>query len=482
MSKKYYLETVEFYTNKTWLVLQYFDAAERKRLMKFMASPYFNPSRALTLLCELLLRLIEQGKPGFDRQEIWKKLVPGEEYDDVNFRKYCSDLLKLLEVFMAQETIEKDGPQQAIDTLEFIVGRKVEPLYNGAFRQVRAEMEKYTYRSLDYYQKQYEIERQYYLMMDFDQKVNVRANIEEISSNLDLFYWIEKIKFYIAALSHRKTGNYEYRVDFMDDILRLLKVKPVEEFPSLAVYYYSLLTLLDETNTEHYYNLKRMLTEYAVVMPQKEAIELFDSALHYCTGKLNKGSKEFMQEYFELFELAISKNIFLVHNELAIWRFNNAIGVALGLGKLDWAERFIKDNYTLLPTENQQNAYTFNLARVYRFQGKYEQVLELLRNVEYEDIGYNLLSKMMLTITYYELDAYETLSSFLESFRVFLNRQKNLPQQRRKSYLNLIKFVRRLTRLLPSDKAAIAKLREEVVREKASTVNHEWLLEKLDSL
>ena len=268
----------------------------------------------------------------------------------------------------------------------------------------------------------------------------------------------------------------------MDDILRLLKVKPVEEFPSLAVYYYSLLTLLDETNTEHYYNLKRMLTEYAVVMPQKEAIELFDSALHYCTGKLNKGSKEFMQEYFELFELAISKNIFLVHNELAIWRFNNAIGVALGLGKLDWAERFIKDNYTLLPTENQQNAYTFNLARVYRFQGKYEQVLELLRNVEYEDIGYNLLSKMMLTITYYELDAYETLSSFLESFRVFLNRQKNLPQQRRKSYLNLIKFVRRLTRLLPSDKAAIAKLREEVVREKASTVNHEWLLEKLDSL
>ena len=86
MAKKYYLETVEFHTNKTWLVLRHFDHTERKRLIKFMASPYFNQSKTMAKLCELLLRLIEQGKPGFDRREIWGKLFPGEEYDDVNFR------------------------------------------------------------------------------------------------------------------------------------------------------------------------------------------------------------------------------------------------------------------------------------------------------------------------------------------------------------------------------------------------------------
>ena len=31
-------------------------------------------------------------------------------------------------------------------------------------------------------------------------------------------------------------------------------------------------------------------------------------------------------------------------------------------------------------------------------------------------------------------------------------------------------------------KAAVAKLREEIIREKASTVNHEWLLEKLEEI
>lgn len=479
MAKKYYLETVEFHTNKTWLVLRHFDHMERRRLMKFMASPYFNQSKTMAKLCELLLRLIEQGKPGFDRREIWGKLFPGEEYDDVNFRKYCSDLLKFLEVFMAQEAIVKDESRQEIDTLDFIVSRKVEPLYTGTFREIRAEMEKRPYRSLDYYQKQYEIERQYYLMMDFDQKVNQRTNIEAISENLDFYYWIQKLKLYTATLTHKKTGNFEYNLNFVAEILQYLSQYPIEEVPELAAHYYSFLMLHEEENSEHYYSFRRLLDKHGSFMPQKESIELYDSALHYCTGRLNKGDRGFLEEYFAVFEEALDKRIFIVNGELAIWRFNNIVGVALRLGSVDWAEEFVMKNKDYLPLDTRENTYTFNLARVYRYQQKFDKVLDLIQNVEYEDVGYNLISKAMLTITYYELDAYETLSSFLESFRVFLNRQKNLPQQRRKSYLNLIKFVRRLTRLLPGDKAAVAKLREEIIREKASTVNHEWLLEKL---
>lgn len=479
MAKKYYLETVEFHTNKTWSVLRYFDHTERKRLMKFMASPYFNQSHTMTKLCELLLRLIERGKPGFDRREIWGKLFPDEEYDDVNFRKYCSDLLKLLETFMAQEVIAKDQMRQQVDTLEFIVNHKVEPLYVSAFRQTRAEMEKVPYHSLGYYQKRYEIERQYYLMMDFNQNVNQKTNVEAISENLDFYYWIEKIKLYITTLTHKKTGNFEYNLNFIADILRYLEQYPVEDVPELATYYYSFLTLQDEEDTGHYHNFRRLLDKYGTLMPQEESIRLYDSALNYCTGKLNKGNRDFLEEYFAVFEEALERKIFVVNGELAIWRFNNIVGVALRLGNVDWAEEFVMKNKEYLPLETRENTYSFNLARVYRYQKKFDKVLGLIQNVEYEDFGYNLISKAMLTITYYELDAYETLSSFLESFRVFLNRQKSIPKQTRDYYLNLIKFVRRLTRIPPGDKAAVAKLREEIVREKASTVNHEWLLEKL---
>ncbi|TNE49440.1 MAG: hypothetical protein EP344_18185 [Bacteroidetes bacterium] len=470
------------YSNKLFQTLRCLDTVVHKRLIRYLQSPYFNHSKTLPRLCSLLINRIDKGADGFDRQQVWKKMFGNVPYDDVNFRKYCSDLLKQVERFLALETTLNDPVRHNMDLLQYVVRNKVEPLYNTALRQVRTALDQMPYRSLDYFRFGYEVERQYYTLMDFDVKLNARANIEEISTNLDLFYWIEKIKLYSSVLSQKRTGNFTYDLNFNDELLEFLKGFPIEEVPELAIYYYSFLTLLDEENSAHYYNLKRMLDQFGAVMPQKDAIELYDSALHYCTGKVNKGDRVFLQEYFDLFEDGIRKSVFVVNDELATWRFNNAVGAALQLGKLDWAEQFIEQYKNNLPIETRQNTYTFNLARVYRYQNKFDKVLSLLRDVEYEDIGYNLIAKAILTITYYELEEYDALDPFMESFRVFLNRQKNIPLQRRKGYLNLIKSVRRLTRLVPGDKAALEKLRSDILREKGNTVNQEWLLEKIAEL
>ena len=182
-----------------------------------------------------------------------------------------------------------------------------------------------------------------------------------------------------------------------------------------------------------------------------------------------------------LFAFALDYDIFSRNNEFAPWRYNNIVGVALRLDKLAWAEQFVEEYKHLLPPDTRQNTYSFNLARVYRFQKNYPKALALLHGVEYEDIGYNLISKMMLTITYFELDEFDALDAFIESFKIFLKRnEKKISAQRRTSYLNLLHYVRALTRLIPGDKAAREKLRQSIENDKSMIVNHEWLLEKLD--
>lgn len=470
----------EQHSNKVFQVLQHLDAAETKRLLRYVHSPYFNQSKPLRQLCALLLRQIELGHTGFRRTSIWQKLFPGVPYDDVNFRKYCSDLLGLVEGFLAQEVFEQHPERKALATLEFVIDRKLEPLYNSALRDARHRIEQ-PYQSLEAYFLAYALERRCYALMEYDVKWDLRSNLETIAHNLDIFYWIEKLRLYGAALSQRKTSNQVYQLDFMDDILAYLRQHPPADAPQLTIYYHAFLTIYEEDDETHYFDLRRSLEEYGAIMPKQEAIELYDSAMHYCTGKVNQGKRGFLQEYFDLFEHALERDIFLVKGELTAWRFNNMVAAALGLGKLDWAEAFIGRYKAYLPIETRENTYTFNLTRIYRFQGKYEQVLELLKTIDYEDIGYNLISKMMLLITYYELDKMDELDTFTESFRVFLNRRKQLPPPRRLSYLNLIKYTRRLLRLAPGDKAGIGRLREEIQREKATTVNHEWLLEKLEA-
>ncbi len=472
----------EQYTNKVWQTLRCLSHEEHIRLLRFLRSPYFIMSKTMEPLCKVFVRLLQRGEEGFDRQQVWQKIFPDEPYDDVNFRKNCSDLLRLTGEFMAQEMAEKDGAKQAIGTLSYSVQHKVEPMLPTALRQARAALKQKPYRSFQDFLNAYSVERHYYTMMEFDVKVNARTNLEEISSQLDLFYWIEKLKIFSAMLSQQRMANHQYDLKFMGQILDFLREYPVEDVPELAIYYYSFLTLYEEENVTHYYKLRRLLDAYAIVMPQKEAIELFDTALQYCTGKINKGDRFFFQEYFDLFAEAIQKKIFLQNGELATWRYTNIVAAALGLGKVEWAENFVNDYRDHLPADTRQNTYAFNLARVYRFQKKHDEVLDLLQNVEYEDIGVNLISKLTLLITHYERKDHEVLSSFIESFRVFLNRHKNIPQQRRLSYLNLLKYTRRLVRLAPGDKNAVVKLREEISREKAAIVNHEWLLEKLGEL
>ncbi|MEM1323958.1 MAG: hypothetical protein AAGG75_27100, partial [Bacteroidota bacterium] len=98
-----------------------------------------------------------------------------------------------------------------------------------------------------------------------------------------------------------------------------------------------------------------------------------------------------------------------------------------------------------------------------------------------EDVSYNLGSKLMLTATYYETDEIEPLYSLLESFRAYLNRHKEIPNQRRKNYLNLIKFTKKLTKVIPGDKKAIDKLKQEI-DSSGGIMNEEWLKEKIAEL
>jgi len=134
-----------------------------------------------------------------------------------------------------------------------------------------------------------------------------------------------------------------------------------------------------------------------------------------------------------------------------------------------------------LPHQYRGNARTFNLAQLHFYQKDYGKVIELLRTVEFEDFTYNLVSKSILLATYYEEDEIEPLMSLLSSFRTYLNRHKDIPASRRKSYLDLIKYLKKLTRIQPRDKKNLQKLKEEVESTKG-IASESWLKEKIAEL
>jgi hypothetical protein len=87
-----------------------------------------------------------------------------------------------------------------------------------------------------------------------------------------------------------------------------------------------------------------------------------------------------------------------------------------------------------------------------------------------------------LLLTYYEIDEYDPLEALLESFRAYLNRHKStIPDNRRKSFMDLIRFTRKLIRIIPGDKTALDKLKKEVDETKG-IASEKWLREKIAEL
>lgn len=472
--------------SKIYIVLTHFDKVEQNRLRKYIRSPYFNVNETLMIFYDILIEHINKnGKAEvLTKEVIWRKLYAKEAFNDVRFRKLGSDLLKLVEGYLAQEIYDENLLFQASNLIEAVSRKKIDRLFNSSIRNAQLITEQRLLRPSSFYYYQYLIEKNYYDLMDVDIKRSEKSNVERIINSLDEFYLAEKLKWYSSLLSRQNLVSHEYQLLFIDEIIAHVKKYQYKDVPPVSVYFHAFLTQSENENEQHYYSLIEDLNKNLDYLPKNELYHLYTYAINYCISKINKGKSEFLREFLNLVKHLLDNDILISETEAGIlnpWHFKNIVLIALRLGEYDWTERFIKNYKDKLPADSRENAVSYNLALVYFYQKKYEKVIEQLREVEYQDLSYNLGSKSMLIAIYYEQDEFEALLSLADTFKTYLNRHKDINEKMRMNYINYIQFVRKMTKIMPGDSKAVEQLRQEV-RDAKGVASEKWLLEKLAEL
>ena len=470
--------------SKLYSILESFNKYEQNRLRKFLVSPYFNKNEALVKLFDVLASHINSSsEEEIEKEELWKEIYLEDSFDDVLFRKNCSDLLKLIESYLALQVYEEFPLQKSAFLLEAVGKRKLERMYNSALKTTRRFSDQQVFKNATYYLSQYHVEKNYSDLLELTYDRSSKKNIEEILNNLDWFFIAEKLRYSCSVLSQTSMVSHEYKLLLIDEIILHIKENKFEEIPPIAVYYQIYLTYKESENTEHYFKLMDVLNRYGDFFPRNESEFIYTTALNYCAKMINQGSRQFLEEYFNVSVILLEKGLLFKEGELSPWHFRNIVVAALRLGKFEWTEDFIQSFKSMLPNSFRENAVSFNLAQLYFTQKRYDKVISLLQTVEYEDFAYNLNSKSILLQTYYETDEIEPLYSLMDSFRTYLNRHKDFPASRRILYTNLIKFTKQLTKTLPGDKKAIEKLKKEVeLAEPKGIASITWLKEKIAEL
>ncbi len=467
---------------KIYKALSYLSVYELNRFMKFVHSPYFNSNEPISKLFSFIHADLRKNKRIFNKSDIFEKLFPGTVYDDIKLRKLNSQLLDLLERFFAQEVYENNPLRQANYLLEYINNQRIKELYNSATKSATRTSKKQQVKSSLNYYYDYLLEKNLHTLREEDLKRFEETNIEKISSNLDKFFIIEKLKFYTSkVLAQKSFIQKKYTFHFIEEIKEHLQQANLDDDPVIKINYYILRMLENNEDESLFKEYKEILFQNVSLLNSAEGFDYVVEAINYSIRKINKGNLAYEKEIFDLFKFSLDTNLIIESNNFNHWDYRNICIIGLKQGEFDWVKRFNETYKKYLDVEYRDNAFTYNLGLYYFYKKQYDQVIEIFQNIEYKDPSYAINTRTLLIATYYELDETETLISFLDSFTTYISRQKHLSESKKNNYRQLIKFTRRLIHAETVSTDKLDKLKKQI-QETKGVVSKPWLLEKVEDL
>ncbi len=467
-------------STKLYQIISELSSSEVNRFEKFVNSPYFNINILNIEILKICVELNKDIALTISKEEVWNTIKPGEEYDDVRFRKYISDLLKLLLEFFAVEELRGRPILSSQLLLEYANKKKIPKLINTSVQVSQNTSSKFYNRSSDFYLYHFQIEKNLFYLQEGNIELYSKKNVENIAENLDKFYIAEKLKYYCEILGREALSNIQYNFNFISELLAYVENNDFSNDLIIRIYYLIYKTLSTPDRSEYYHELKDILFKNYRLFDGFELQELFGSILNYCIAQINIGNHDFQDEMIRIYDFIFEKNILLNENYLTPAKFKNVVTTALRVGNYDFAESFIKEYGDLLPLTQKDSIVTFSLAQIYFYKKEFGQVINQLQKVEYPDLITNLRAKTIYLATLLELKEYDAISSWSESFKAFLNRKKKeIPAARIKSYQNFITIVRLVAGSEFGDKKFHQRINKELDKVTGNVVNEQWLREKL---
>lgn len=474
------------YTSKLVDIFYRLSKSQLRGLRKFVQSPYHNKREDVIALFELLYRTPLENRIALRKEKAFPKIFGKKKYSSDQMDYTMSFLFKVIEQFLVYENAIGDKTNVQIALMEEYRKLGLSKHFQQSFNTAERYQEKSTIRDIDYHEKAFQIELQQYEFLALKQR-DATKNLQELSTKLDLRFLSQKLMDACRLLAHQAVAKQKYNFGLLEALLSYIENEPeVLAHPSIALYYYyyqaateaSKNELEKENGEDYFQKFKTAFLESTDAFAEEELQGLYILAVNYCIRNTNLGKDKYQLELFDFYKVGLDLRILLDENEiLSPFTFNNITKLALRLGKVDWTEKFIED-YKKFVEPQYHETYVHNAySMLYFTQGKYEETMIRLQQVDYKELFITMDAKVLLMKVYYQLDEYDVLESFINSFKVFL-RRKDILAYHQEIYKNFIRMMQKLVNLPPFNKAAKGKLFKEI-EETQKLLEKKWLLEQL---
>ncbi len=458
-------------------IFKHLTKQDRRALQDFLNSPFHNKRKEVILLFNYIDKNGDTPL-NLKKESVFKHIFPDvSAYDDKAIRYTMSFLLKCIEEYLVYNELKNNDLENGIRLNKALRLRGADKAYEKALKENFHLLAAQPHRSTDFHLQSFQLLTEEYQYRHQKQRSG-ELRLQAISDSLTDAFATELLKQACVMHSHKSVAPTTYEQVFLETIVEKIESGAYKCPPSVSAYFQAYKALTDTTQLADFQRLKETIIKNSALFPLNEIRDLYLLAINFCIKKLNSGERIFEIEALELYKNGLENGAILENGQLSPYTYKNVMMLALKQGEYAWAEQFLQNFKKHLPERERENLFKYNLALYYFRLKNYPKAMDLLQEVTLKEVLFNLDARRVLMCIYYELSEFAALDSLLESFTVYLHRQKVIGYHKN-SYQNLIKFVKKLLSLDFKNEVLKAQLKDEINNTKELT-ERDWLLEQLE--
>ena len=474
--------------SKLLRVLKILTLKEIESLKDCLNSPFQKASPEETDLFNYL----KPAFPEFDESRInkndaFKILFPDIKFNNQKINKIAASLCYKIEQFLIHAAVEQDS---------FLKDRLLMKAYNQhnsyqSFAKIanklNSSLEENKAKCLDDYIDLFLINKEVFFHPETEKYALKVESLEDLYTNLDLFYTSAKLQFGIEYLTRSKMLAIE------PDKRRLSELRGITDKHSNSKFdiYHKIIQLIDKGHQDHLYqSLQLDIKKYLKILSNSERAFIYQFLInHFNILISSKGKTQYTNELFQLYKFGVEHELFIQNHRMSDLVFINVVVSACLAKEFKYAKKFVSFYSQYLSSQIKDNAIQLSHAYLFFHQNKLSEVNDLLINIPYSNLSYKLRGKSLLLRCSFKnyLKSKKNLirfSSNANSFKRFIDRNSSIPENKKEGYFNLIRILRKLSNKVLANNRDKQKLKKELLKELSqigALVAKNWVIQEINA-
>lgn len=468
-------------------VIAYLDTKQRRRLLQFVQSPYFNNRSNATELIELLEIILKHDASAthlaLHKENLQAHFFPESPYSAKiknEIDALASKLNKLVEQFIIHEELEAEMEKKSAYGLARFFEKMGNPVrFWSVLRKFRKDWDgEISHDSNDYLIRSQIEELAVSFAAAYDPNSKL-SSLQEVDTFLDQGFFTKKLELGIILSYSRLYQHSEdhYANQFSEYIENTYPKYQSAQTVTADIYYLALQVFHHPADEKLFTAFEELIREKEAYIPEKE-INNIQTFYRYFYGRHYKlsGNTSLSAKLVALYKAHLARGyFFFTGDKMFINTLKLLINFGLKQRELAWVEQLLEQvpPNKILGTKYPEEIHSLCMAELLFTKGDYKAAEKLIIYRLFEDINFSLSCDILLIKIYFATDD-DLLESRLRAMELKVRRTEMLEFDK-KSYLHYISVTRQAYKYKwLKDSKKLEELSEKIDSD-IPLIQREWL-------